>query len=213
LCLLHQGRLVTAFRYAVKQVVVPIPLHTSHSVLREVKIVRSRRFGDHRGYFSETYNRKQFSEAGIDVEFVQDNQSYSNAPGTIRGLHLQREPFAQGKLIRVGRGKIWDVAVDVRPHSPTFGQWAGAEISADTGDQIFIPAGFAHGFCTLEPDTEVHYKVSNFYSRDHEITIRWNDPVLKIKWPVGDDRAVLSDKDRAAPLFEDVFGKRPLAAR
>jgi dTDP-4-dehydrorhamnose 3,5-epimerase len=151
-------------------------------------------------------------DAGIDVEFVQDNQSFSRAVGTIRGLHLQVEPIAQAKLVRVIRGRIWDVAVDVRPSSPSFGKWAAAEISAEAGNQIYIPTGFAHGFCTLEPDTEVSYKVSNFYSREHEVAVRWNDPALRIAWPVKEGEATLSDKDRAAPLFEDVFGKKPAVA-
>jgi dTDP-4-dehydrorhamnose 3,5-epimerase len=119
-------------------------------------------------------------------------------------LHAQRSPFAQDKLVRVTRGRIWDVAVDARPGSPTFGRWAAAEISAQAWNQIFIPVGFLHGFCTLEPDTEVHYKVSKFYSAAHEFGVRWNDPDLKIDWPVSDDKAVLSDKDRALPLFREM---------
>jgi dTDP-4-dehydrorhamnose 3,5-epimerase len=178
----------------------------------DVKVIRVKKFGDARGFFAETYNKTAFVAAGIDPEFVQDNQSFSRPSGTIRGLHLQTEPFAQAKLVRVLRGRIWDVAVDVRPSSPTFGKWVAAEISADAGNQIFIPVGFAHGFCTLEPDTEVSYKVSNFYSKEHEAGIRWNDPALKIAWPVSEDRATLSDKDRAAPLFQDVVGKHFVAA-
>jgi dTDP-4-dehydrorhamnose 3,5-epimerase len=148
---------------------------------------------------------------GIDLEFVQDNQSFSRPAGTIRGLHLQREPYAQAKLVRALRGRIWDVAVDIRPSSSTFGKWVAAEIAAEVGNQIFIPVGFAHGFCTLEPDTEISYKVSNFYSRDHEVGIRWDDPMLKIEWPVKVGAATLSDKDAKALLFEEVFGKRPMA--
>jgi dTDP-4-dehydrorhamnose 3,5-epimerase len=178
----------------------------------EIKVVQPVRSGDARGFFLETYNKRAFTAAGIAVEFVQDNQSFSRAAGTIRGLHLQVEPIAQAKLVRVLRGRIWDVAVDVRPSSPSFGKWVAAEISAEAGNQIYIPTGFAHGFCTLEPDTEVSYKVSNFYSRDHEVAVRWNDPALKIAWPVKDVEATLSDKDRAAPLFEDVFGKKPAVA-
>jgi dTDP-4-dehydrorhamnose 3,5-epimerase len=189
-----------------------MPLEIQALALPGVKVIRPQKFADTRGFFCETYNKQAFAEAGVAVEFVQDNHSLSKAAGTIRGLHLQREPFAQAKLIRVIRGRIWDVAADVRPQSPTFGRWVAAELSAEEGNQIFIPIGFAHGFCTLEPDTEVYYKVSNFYSREHEVSIRWNDPALRIKWPVGEEQAVLSDKDRTAPLLEDVVGSRPVAA-
>jgi dTDP-4-dehydrorhamnose 3,5-epimerase len=187
-------------------------LNVEQLALAEVRLIRSKKFADQRGFFVETYNRGLFADAGIDVEFVQDNQSFSKAAGTIRGLHLQVEPMAQAKLVRVIRGRIWDVAVDVRLASPSFGKWVAAEISAEAGNQIYIPTGFAHGFCTLEPNTEVSYKVSNFYSRDHEVTVRWNDPALRIAWPVKEGEATLSDKDRAAPLFEDVFGKKPAVA-
>ena len=183
-------------------------LNVEPLALAEVKLIRSKKFADERGFFVETYNRRQFVEAGIDPEFVQDNQSFSKPAGTIRGLHLQADPFAQAKLVRVLRGRILDVAVDVRPASRTFGKWVAAEISAEAGNQIYVPTGFAHGFCTLEPDTEVSYKVSNFYSREHEVAVRWNDPVLMIAWPVKEGEATLSEKDRAAPLFEDVFGKK-----
>ena len=189
-----------------------MPLRVQSLEIPEIKVVQPEQFGDARGVFSETYNRRAFADAGIDVEFVQDNQSLSRAAGTIRGLHLQVEPIAQAKLVRVLRGRIWDVAVDVRPSSPSFGKWVAAEISAAAGNQIYIPTGFAHGFCTLEPDTEVSYKVSNFYSREHEVSVRWNDPALRIAWPVKEGEAMLSDKDRAAPLFEDVFGKKPAGA-
>ena len=187
-------------------------LNVEPLALAEVKVIRSKKFADERGFFVETYNRRHFVEAGIDAEFVQDNQSFSRPAGTIRGLHLQADPFAQAKLVRVIRGRILDVAVDVRRGSPTFGKWVAAEISAEAGNQIYVPTGFAHGFCTLEPDTEVSYKVSNFYSREHELAIRWNDPVLMIAWPVKEGEATLSEKDRAAPLFEDVFGKKPAVA-
>jgi len=185
-------------------------LDVEHLAIPDVKILRVKKFSDARGFFSETYNTKAFAEAGVAANFVQDNQSLSVPAGTVRGLHAQREPFAQDKLVRVTRGRIWDVVVDVRPGSPTFGRWAAAEISAQEWKQIFIPAGFLHGFCTLEPDTEVHYKVSSFYSAAHEFGVRWNDPDLKIAWPVADDQAILSDKDRALPLFKDM---RPGAAR
>jgi dTDP-4-dehydrorhamnose 3,5-epimerase len=170
----------------------------------EVKVLRVRKFGDARGFFSETYNAKALAEAGIAVGFVQDNQSFSVLAGTIRGLHAQREPYVQDKLVRVTRGRIWDVAVDVRPGSPTFGRWVAAEISARAWNQIFIPAGFLHGLCTLDPNTEVQYKVSRLYSATHEFGVRWNDPDLKISWPVKEDKVVLSNKDRALPLFKDL---------
>jgi dTDP-4-dehydrorhamnose 3,5-epimerase len=174
----------------------------------DVKVIRVKKFGDARGFFSETYNKRAFAEAGIALEFVQDNQSFSAPAGTIRGLHAQAQPFAQDKLVRVTRGRIWDVAVDVRPGSPSFGRWVAAEVSAEAWNQILVPIGFLHGFCTLEPDTEVNYKVSNFYSAAHEIGVRWNDPRLNIAWPIAEDRATLSDKDRMLPLFEDAFGEQ-----
>jgi dTDP-4-dehydrorhamnose 3,5-epimerase len=176
----------------------------------DVKVIRVKKFGDARGFFSETYNRQAFADAGIPLEFVQDNQSLSATVGTIRGLHSQQAPFAQDKLVRVTRGRIWDVAIDVRPGSPTFGKWVAAEVSAEAWNQIFVPAGFLHGFCTLEQDTEVSYKVSNFYSAEHEVGVRWNDPDLKVAWPVAEDKATLSDKDRALPLFKDVFASRDM---
>jgi dTDP-4-dehydrorhamnose 3,5-epimerase len=179
-------------------------LDVERLAIPEVKILRVRKFGDARGFFSETYNKKLFAEAGIALSFVQDNQSVSVPAGTVRGLHAQRKPFAQDKLVRVTRGRIWDVAVDVRPGSTTYGRWAAAEISAQAWNQIFIPVGFLHGFCTLEPDTEVHYKVSSFYSVADEFGVRWNDPDLKIAWPVADDKVILSDKDRMLPLFKDM---------
>lgn len=170
----------------------------------DVKIIRTAKFADGRGFFSETYNAEAFAQAGITAAFVQDNQSLSVPAGTLRGLHAQRPPFAQDKLVRVTRGRIWDVAVDARPRSPAFGRWVAAEISAQAWNQIFIPAGFLHGFCTLEPDTEVHYKVSRVYSAAHEVGVRWNDPDLKIAWPIAGDKVILSDKDRALPSFRDL---------
>lgn len=162
------------------------------------------RFGDHRGFFSETYNAAVLAEHGLTLSFVQDNHSLSRAAGVLRGLHFQLPPFAQGKLVRVVRGRIYDVAVDIRKSSPTFGKWVGLEISAEKWNQILIPAGFAHGFVTLEPDTEVVYKVTAPYSRDHDRGIRFDDPSLKIVWPVATDSLTLSDKDRTAPLLKDV---------
>ena len=182
-----------------------MPLDVDQLAIPDVKVIRLKKFADTRGFFSETYHRQAFADAGIALDFVQDNQSFSARAGTVRGLHVQSEPFAQAKLVRVTRGRIWDVAVDVRPGSPSFGRWVSAEISAQAWNQIFIPAGFLHGFCTLEPDTEVNYKVSHFYSAKHEIGVRWNDPDLKVTWPITDHKAVLSDNDRALPLFKDAF--------
>ncbi|MBP2232962.1 dTDP-4-dehydrorhamnose 3,5-epimerase [Azospirillum agricola] len=165
----------------------------------DVKIIHPKKFGDHRGFFSETYSKRAFAAAGLDLDFVQDNQSLSAEVGTVRGLHFQLPPFAQDKLLRVVRGAVFDVAVDIRRGSPTFGQHVCAIISAAEWNQILVPAGFAHGFCTLEPDTEVIYKVTNFYSPEHDRGILWNDPDLGIDWPVEAGKARLSDKDLVHP--------------
>lgn len=157
------------------------------------------RFGDVRGYFSETYNREAFSAVGIDRVFVQDNQSLSRERGVVRGMHFQIPPFAQAKLVRVLRGSVYDVAVDIRKASATYGQSVAVILSAELGNQLFIPDGFAHGFCTLEPDTEVLYKVDAPYSRDHERGLLWNDPALGVRWPIGDSEAVVIDRDRGHP--------------
>jgi dTDP-4-dehydrorhamnose 3,5-epimerase len=170
----------------------------------DVLMIRTAKFNDARGSFSETYNKKAFAQAGIALEFVQDNHSHSAETGTVRGLHYQGHPFVQDKLVRVVSGRILDVAVDIRRASPTFGESVSAEISADDGQQILVPAGFAHGFCTLEPDTQVFYKVTNFYSPPHDFGIRWNDPDLNIDWPVSEADVRLSDKDRAHPFFREV---------
>ncbi|CAO3363775.1 dTDP-4-dehydrorhamnose 3,5-epimerase [Azospirillum palustre] len=167
----------------------------------DVKIIRPKKFGDHRGFFSETYTKKTFEAAGLHYDFVQDNQSLSAEVGTIRGLHFQLPPFAQDKLVRVVRGAILDVAVDIRKGSPTFGRHVSAVISAAEWNQILVPVGFAHGFCTLEPDTEVIYKVTNYYSPEHDRGLLWNDPDLGIDWPVTADKARLSDKDYKHPTL------------
>ena len=166
--------------------------------------IRQRKFVDARGHFSETYNERAFAEIGVAVRFVQDNQSLSKNAGTIRGTHFQSPPFAQDKLVRVVKGRVLDVCVDIRRTSPTFGQHVAMELSSEEGDQLFVPIGFAHGFCTLEPDTEVLYKVSNFYSPQHDLGILWNDPELNVAWPVVAAQAVVSDKDRALPLLKDL---------
>ena len=170
----------------------------------DVKILRPTRHGDHRGFFSEVYNKKTLVTAGIDIDFVQDNHSLSAERGTVRGLHFQTPPFAQHKLVRVVRGSVFDVAVDLRRGSPSFGKHATAVLSAEAWNQIFVPIGFAHGFMTLEPDTEVIYKVSNYYAPDHDKGILWNDPALAIAWPIDDREAILSDKDRKQPRLAEV---------
>lgn len=181
-----------------KLIVEPLP------VLSEVKLIDTPRFGDSRGFFSETYSLRAFSQEGIDTVFVQDNFSLSTTRGTLRGLHFQTQPFAQDKLVRVTRGRILDVAVDIRHGSPTFGKYTSAVLSAENGLQIFIPIGFAHGLVTLEDDTEVVYKVSNFYSAEHDGGLLWNDPALGIDWRLDGISAILSEKDRRHSLLADL---------
>jgi dTDP-4-dehydrorhamnose 3,5-epimerase len=165
--------------------------------------ISPRKFGDDRGFFSETYNAKSFAEAGIDLTFVQDNHSYSAAKGVVRGLHYQLPPFAQDKLVRVTRGAILDVAVDIRKGSPTFGKWVALEVSAEKWNQILVPKGFAHGFMTLVENTEVIYKVTNYYSPDHDRSIRFDDPAIGIDWPIPASGVQLSDKDQKGPFLAD----------
>lgn len=167
----------------------------------EVKLVTPRRFEDERGFFCETWNRQLFAERGIDADFIQDNHSLSRRPGTVRGLHFQIAPYAQSKLVRVVRGRILDVVVDLRHGSPTFGRHLAVELSAEAGNQLFVPVGFAHGFLTLEPDTEVLYKVTNYYSAAHDKGLLWNDPALGIDWGIAPGAATVSDKDRVQPTF------------
>ncbi|MGO8738376.1 dTDP-4-dehydrorhamnose 3,5-epimerase [Rhodoblastus sp.] len=174
------------------------------TAILDVKIVTPRKFGDHRGFFSEVYNRQAFAEAGIALDFVQDNHSLSAQAGTLRGLHFQSAPFAQDKLVRVPRGRILDVAVDIRKNSPTFGQHVAVELSAENWRQLLVPIGFAHGFITLEPDTEVMYKVSNYYSAANDLGLAWDDPDVAIAWPLPPGGAVLSDKDRKHPRLRDL---------
>ena len=159
------------------------------------------RHGDARGFFVETYHAERFSQAGIGLSFVQDNQSYSAAAGVLRGLHYQLAPRAQDKLLRVLRGALLDVAVDIRRSSPTFGKWVALEITAEKGNQILVPKGFAHGFVTLVPDTEVLYKVTDTYSPEHDRSIRFDDPAIGIEWPSLAGGFQLSDKDLKAPLL------------
>ena len=165
--------------------------------------LRARVFQDQRGAFSETFSRRTMADFGVDLEFVQDNESYSATRGTVRGLHLQVDPHAQGKLIRVLQGAIFDVAVDLRPDSPTFRRHTAVELVAGDGRAFWMPAGFAHGFCTLTDDTVVTYKVTDFYAPESERSIRFDDPDLGIAWPDAAADAVLSDKDAAAPSFAD----------
>jgi dTDP-4-dehydrorhamnose 3,5-epimerase len=172
----------------------------------DVILVTPPRFGDARGFFSETYNAARFAEAGIPGPFVQDNQSLSRAKGVVRGLHCQIAPHGQGKLVRCLRGAIWDVAVDIRTGSPTYGQHVSAILSAENWQQLWVPVGFLHGFCTLEPDTEVTYKVTDVYSRECERGVVWDDPTLALPWPIGPDEAVLSDKDQVLPRLEAAQG-------
>lgn len=169
-----------------------------------VKLIRPPRFGDARGYFVETWNRKTFAEAGIDIDFVQDNCSLSANPGTIRGLHFQRPPAPQDKLVRVLSGRVLDVAVDLRSGSETYGRHVAAELTAEGGEQLLVPVGFAHAFCTLEPDTEVAYKVSGLYSPEHDAGIIWNDPDIGIDWPLGGREPTLSEKDAKLPRLADI---------
>ena len=169
-----------------------------------VRLIHPQRFGDDRGWFTEIYNEKSFRDAGIDCRFVQDNHSLSRPAGTLRGLHFQTPPRGQAKLVRCIRGRIYDVAVDVRRGSPTFGHWVGAELSAENGRQIFLPVGFAHGFVTLEPDTEVTYKVSDFYAPANDGGIRWDDPDIGVAWPLATNVApMLSPKDAKLPRFAE----------
>ena len=170
----------------------------------DVKILAPRKFGDDRGFFSETYNKAAFLAAGISTEFCQDNQSLSAVKGTLRGLHFQIPPYAQAKLVRVLRGAIYDVAVDIRAGSPTFGRWAGAELTGDNHRQLWIPPGFAHGFLALVDDTHFLYKTTDVYARDCERCIRWDDPAIGIAWPLRSRLAPnLAPKDATAPLLAD----------
>ena len=166
--------------------------------------LRPTRHGDDRGWFSEVWNERALASAGIDLTFVQDNEAFSKSRGTLRGLHYQVAPFAQDKLVRAVAGTILDVAVDLRAGSPTYGQHVARELSAEVGNQLLVPTGFAHGYCTLTADTVIAYKVTNYYSAEHDRGIRWDDPALGIEWPFDGTEAVLSEKDRAAPLLAEL---------
>ena len=169
----------------------------------DVKLIIPKKFGDARGFFSEVFNLKSLHEAGITHDWVQDNHSLSVPSGVVRALHYQLPPMAQAKLVRVVKGKIFDVAVDIRRGSPTFGQFVAEELSAENWAQLYVPVGFAHGFVTMEPNTEVIYKVSKAYSPPHERGIIWNDATLNIPWGVTDATATLSGRDTKHPAFRD----------
>ncbi|MCV2865648.1 dTDP-4-dehydrorhamnose 3,5-epimerase [Albidovulum sediminicola] len=169
--------------------------------LEGVLILTPRRFGDARGWFSEVWNARALAEAGIATPFVQDNHSYSRDAGTVRGLHYQSPPHAQAKLVRCGRGCIFDVAVDIRLGSATYGKWVGVDLSAENGRQLLIPAGFLHGFVTREADCEVLYKCSDYYAPDCDGAVRFDDPAIGIDWGVDPASAILSEKDRGAQSF------------
>lgn len=170
--------------------------------LEGVYVIDPNVYGDHRGWFMEAYNQKEFAKLGMDLQFVQDNHSYSSQKGTLRGLHYQTNPMAQSKLVRCVRGEIFDVAVDIRKGSPTFGKWFGIELTADNKKQLLVPKGFAHGFVAISKDVEVQYKVDEDYAPDCEQSIRWNDPSIGIDWPI-EGAPILSKKDENAPLLKE----------
>ena len=174
-------------------------MHVECLDIPDVRVLSPRKYADLRGFFSETYNKKALAAVGIDINFVQDNYSYSAEKGTVRGLHFQTAPFAQDKLVRVARGSVFDVVVDLRQGSPTYGRHVSIVLSAEAWNQVLVPIGFAHGLMTLEPDTEVIYKVSNYYSPDQDKGLLWNDPALGIVWPLAESEALLSEKDRIQP--------------
>ena len=172
----------------------------------EVLLITPKRHGDARGWFAETWSRKAMAEAGVEADFVQDNQAFNARKGTLRGLHFQQAPHPQAKLVRVLRGAILDVAVDVRDASPTYGQFVAAELTAERGEQLFIPRGFAHGYCTLTDDTELFYKVDGQYAPQTEGGLIWNDPDVAIPWPL-DGEPILSDKDKVLPRLKDLTAR------
>jgi dTDP-4-dehydrorhamnose 3,5-epimerase len=179
-------------------------MHVEHTGIPDLLVLTPVRFGDARGFFSETWNRARLADQGIDVDFVQDNHSLSAQQGTIRGLHFQAPPHAQTKLVRCGRGTLFDVAVDIRRGSPTYGCWFGIELSFENGKQLLIPTGFAHGFATREPDTEIVYKCSDYYAPETEGALRYDDPAMGIDWGLGDLEPILSEKDAAAGNLADL---------
>lgn len=176
-------------------------MKATETALKGVYILETQVFGDARGWFMESWSKRKLEEAGIFADFVQDNQSFSAQKGTLRGLHYQLNPMCQAKLLRCTRGRIFDVAVDIRSGSPQYAQWVGVELSAENKKQLFIPRGFAHGFITLSDDVEVQYKADNYYAPECDGNIRWDDPQIHIDWPI--QPTVLSDKDKKAPLLRE----------
>ena len=170
----------------------------------EPKVITPIRHKDKRGFFSESWNKKNLLAEGIDIDFVQDNHSLSNKTGTLRGLHFQYPPYTQAKLVRCGQGSLFDIAVDIRKGSPTFGRWVGEELSFENGKQLFIPQGFLHGFITLEPYSEIIYKCSNYYAPDYEGYIRYDDPDIAIDWPINPDMDQIDTKDKNAPFLRKI---------
>ena len=169
----------------------------------ELILIKPKRFVDNRGFFAETYSKINYKELGVDVDFVQDNHSLSKDKGTLRGLHFQAPPNAQGKLVRCGQGAIFDVAVDIRKNSPTYGKWQGFELTADNGYQLYVPVGFAHGFVTLAPNSEIVYKCTDYYSQKSEGSIHWSDQDIAIDWPLVNN-VILSEKDQLAPKLKAI---------
>lgn len=178
-------------------------MQIEQTALSGVLILTPARHGDSRGFFSESWNRQRLAEVGIDIDFVQDNHSLSEQPGTVRGLHFQSPPHAQAKLVRCGRGALLDVAVDIRRNSPTYGQWVGVELSFENGRQLLVPEGFLHGFATREPMTEIIYKCSDYYAPECDGAVRFDDPDIGVAWGIDAGAAVLSDKDARAPFLRD----------
>lgn len=178
-------------------------MHVEDTKLDGVKVLTPKRFGDNRGFFAESWNRRVMAEAGLDYDWVQDNHSLSGRKGTVRGMHFQAPPHAQDKLVRCGRGRLFDVVVDIRAGSPTYGQWFGTELSFENGRQMLVPKGFMHGFVTLEPDTEIIYKCSDYYAPDCDRAVRYDSPSIGIAWPLDGIEPVISDKDRNAQDFAD----------
>jgi dTDP-4-dehydrorhamnose 3,5-epimerase len=170
--------------------------------LSGLKVLTPLRFGDTRGFFSESWNKRLLAQHGIEFDFVQDNHSLSAAVNTVRGLHFQAPPHAQTKLVRCGKGRLFDVAVDIRAGSPTFGKWFGIELSFENGKQLLVPAGFLHGFSTRAPETEIIYKCTDYYDAAADGAVRFDDPAIGVDWGLSGP-AILSDKDRAAPLLRD----------
>ena len=179
-------------------------MEVTPTALEGVVLLKPARFGDARGFFSETWNKARLAEHGLTPDFVQDNHSMSAEAGTLRGLHYQSPPHAQDKLVRCGRGALWDVAVDIRKDSPTFGDWVGVELSAENGRQLLVPKGFLHGFVTMTDDTEIVYKCSDYYAPDCDAGVAWDDPGIGIDWPLEGRAPVLSAKDAAQPALSEI---------